>query len=280
MDTPRWALGTMVIFGFPPPFAGQLALASRLGATHLELYVNWKADPDPCAARDQADAAGLVVHSVHAAWGSETIDAERIDLSHPVAEVRGPSVAEVGRCLDWAAQAGADCLVVHPGVLASEPGDGARRSALGDSLAALAEQPASHRVRVCVENMPPSVWPGNRVAELRELIDSVGSDRVGLCLDTGHAHLQGELAQEIEHAGSALCTTHVHDNDGQRDRHLLPGYGTIDWLGARRALARAGYRGVLMLECVAHFRDDPAVLTDELVQRLAELCRFPRTDPV
>lgn len=279
MDAPRWPLGTMLVFGFRPrPFPLQLSLATVLGASHVELYVNWQADPDPLRARDAVAGAGLVLHSVHSAWGVETAASSRIDLGSPVASVRASSVADVGRCLDWAAAAGAAHLVVHPGVMCDPQEGPVRQAALADSLRTLAERPAARQVCTCVENLPPGVWPGCRVDDLAAVIDAVHSDRVGLCLDTGHAHLVDGVAEAARSAAAALRTTHIHDNNGVRDRHLLPGYGTIDWVSARRALVEAGYRGVLMLECVAHFRDDPSVLCADLPPRLADLCRYP--DPV
>jgi len=275
-----WPLGTMVVYGFAPrPLRGQLDLARGLGATHLELYVNWKADPDPVRVREGAAAAGLVVHSVHAAWGTETVAAPRIDLGDVHPTRRTASVQDVGHCLDWSAQAGAGHLVVHPGVASSPDQADARRACLVDSLACLADRRAAGHVRLCIENMPPGVWPGSRMQDLLEVVESVGSEQVGLCLDTGHAHVQDGVVEAVRQASPRLWTTHVHDNNGKRDQHLLPGYGTLDWEAWRRALVEVGYRGVLMLECLAHFRADPSVITATLPDRLADLCRFPHTDP-
>ena len=42
---------------------------------------------------------------------------------------------------------------------------------------------------VCVENMPPGVHPGSRMAELAELLRELDHPQLALALDTGHANL-------------------------------------------------------------------------------------------
>jgi sugar phosphate isomerase/epimerase len=45
-----------------------------------------------------------------------------------------------------------------------------------------------------------------------------------------------------------LIATHVHDNRGRTDDHLVPFEGTIDWPGALTALQKVGYDGTVMFE--------------------------------
>ena len=71
---------------------------------------------------------------------------------------------------------------------------------------------------------------------------------VGICLDTGHAFLQGDLPDAIETVGGELVTTHVHDNRGKGDDHLVPFDGTIDWPTALMSFQKVGYDGVIMFE--------------------------------
>jgi len=58
----------------------------------------------------------------------------------------------------------------------------------------------------------------------------------------------GELGDAIETISGHLLTTHVHDNGGRRDDHLVPFAGTIDWDAAMMETQKIGYDGVLMLE--------------------------------
>ena len=54
---------------------------------------------------------------------------------------------------------------------------------------------------------------------------------VGICLDFGHAHLDGDLVDAIETVSEHLIAVDVHDNHGRTDDHLVPFEGTIDWAG-------------------------------------------------
>ena len=54
---------------------------------------------------------------------------------------------------------------------------------------------------VCVENMPPGVHPGSRMAELAEILVELDHPHLGLALDTGHANLTASPAEETLAAG-------------------------------------------------------------------------------
>jgi sugar phosphate isomerase/epimerase len=75
-------------------------------------------------------------------------------------------------------------------------------------------------------------------------------DGVGICLDIGHAHLDGDVIDAVETVSEHLIATHVHDNGGRTDDHLLPFDGTIDWAGALLAVQKVGYDGPFMFEIV------------------------------
>jgi sugar phosphate isomerase/epimerase len=75
-----------------------------------------------------------------------------------------------------------------------------------------------------------------------------GHEALGLCLDTGHRHLHGDVAGAIRRAGRALSTLHIHDNHGARDEHLLPLDGTIAWAPVLRALRETGHTGPFLYE--------------------------------
>ncbi|MBP1966188.1 sugar phosphate isomerase/epimerase family protein [Paenibacillus aceris] len=80
--------------------------------------------------------------------------------------------------------------------------------------------------------------------ELVQLIDILDHRLIGACWDTGHAHVH-----KIDHAsafrllGSRLKATHIHDNDGVKDQHLLPYQGTIDWTRLVGTLKEIQYSG-------------------------------------
>lgn len=79
---------------------------------------------------------------------------------------------------------------------------------------------------------------------LCELVDRINHPLVGICWDTGHGHLQRlPQGESIRMIGSRLKATHIQDNDGMKDQHLFPYYGSIDWQDTITALYEIDYKG-------------------------------------
>jgi sugar phosphate isomerase/epimerase len=160
---------------------------------------------------------------------------------------RRAAIAEAEAALALARHVPFQFLVTHIGVPASEvvgadnSRDAARRSI--DDLVALA---ATVNVRVAMEVIPNPLSSAEHLSRLIE--DDLDGMNVGVCLDYGHAHLMGDLGEAVETLSGHLWTTHVHDNGGTRDDHLVPFAGTIDWDGAMMMTQKIGYDGVFMLE--------------------------------
>lgn len=88
-------------------------------------------------------------------------------------------------------------------------------------------------VTLALENTPGEMaTPAN----LKTFLEQTRLTNVKLCFDTGHAHLEGGLPAAMESIRDLVVTAHVHDNGGERDDHLLPYEGTIDWKAALAAL--------------------------------------------
>ena len=172
---------------------------------------------------------------------------------------RGAALAETRTALQVARRIPYRFLVVHLGMPSAEqppPGDNrpdAARRSLEDIVVAAAEV----GVRVAVEVIPNPL--SGAAALVRLIEDQLDGIDVGICLDYGHAHLMGDLGEAIEAVSGYLWTTHLHDNGGRRDDHLVPFAGTIDWNAAITETQKIGYEDVLMLE-VADAGDPVEVL--------------------
>lgn len=98
--------------------------------------------------------------------------------------------------------------------------------------------------------------------QARRLLKDVGRDNLGVVLDAGHCELVGESpAEAVRRLGPALFHAHVDDNLGQRDQHLVPGEGNLDFAPFVAALREAGYDGFLSAELGWDYtvEPDPAV---------------------
>jgi len=184
------------------------------------------------AVRKMTARIGLIPWSLHAwAGGDVTTDEGR------------RSTAAVLRVATRNAQAlGVPIIVHHPdGQRLDRDEDHERLRIETELLAGL----AAPGVRFALENMQTLASMEYVVA----LVDLLGSDRAGVCVDTGHAAL-GDLGpgRALRMAGSRLITTHLQDNRGQHDDHMPPGDGAIDWDDVVAALTEIDYPGCVLLE--------------------------------
>jgi sugar phosphate isomerase/epimerase len=102
-------------------------------------------------------------------------------------------------------------------------------------------------VHLLLENMLAHLLFGH-VRDMMYLLGEITTCNVGTCLDTGHAHLAGEMGIVIQKLSGHLKMVHVNDNRGDWDAHLAPGDGTIDWPWFVRELRNNGFQGSLVLE--------------------------------
>ncbi len=203
-----------------------------------------------------AQQAGLDVWSVHAPLDEGT------DIASLDETARRYAVERMIHTLDLAEACGAKWVVVH----CSHPlnREEQRHSARNQSLRSLNElfKRASQRgVGLAIENNPAPFVASN-VAEIAWMLQMIDGE-VGLCLDTGHANLTGQLDSILNTLCANIVTLHLHDNDGQDDDHWLPGIGTIDWQQVAGALQGCDYNGPLMCELapsvVAQMQDLKAI---------------------
>lgn len=161
---------------------------------------------------------------------------------------RKAALAEADAALAIARQIPFRYLVVHLGMPVVEqipPGDN-QRDAARRSVEELVAMAARVNVQVALEVIPNPLSSATALCQLIE--EDLEGTNVGICLDYGHAHLMGDLGDAIETLSGHLWTTHVHDNGGKRDDHLVPFAGTIDWDAAMMGTQKIGYDGVLLLE--------------------------------
>ena len=92
--------------------------------------------------------------------------------------------------------------------------------------------------------------------DLCELMESFESEAVGICWDTGHAHLMHfDQADAIKYLGSRIKCTHIHNTYRNDDYHLPPDLGTIDWKSVMGAFKVIDYDGPLTLETHCSYHD-------------------------
>ncbi len=113
------------------------------------------------------------------------------------------------------------------------------------SFGELAETAEKADTRLFVENVFDEV--PDHLIRLRE---AVGSPRLRLCFDPGHATLFSKLPVHhwAQAYGEGTGLMHIHDNRGVRDDHLPVGEGSINFRGVLLSVRDAGAHPILTLE--------------------------------
>lgn len=100
-------------------------------------------------------------------------------------------------------------------------------------------------ITLLVENTPNDLATPEK---LKELLKALHYPDLGVCFDTGHAHMTSSVHQAFGVLQPHIRSTHVHDNKADRDAHLWPGEGTIDWNETMQALRAAPQMPALLME--------------------------------
>ena len=159
-----------------------------------------------------------------------------ISVLEPERRHRDAALDEIKRSLELADQVRLACVVLHLG----NPHEQFSPLAFEYAYAAIAQIRSFAGVHVMVENIPNEISTLERIQEFKKASQL---EDIGICYDTGHGHLQ-----ESEPDFTDVGTMHVHDNNGEKDEHLWPFEGTLNWPALIEKLVVADYKGPFMFE--------------------------------
>ena len=133
------------------------------------------------------------------------------------------------------------------------------RQAMMTSLKELVEYAQDKTVKLILE--PAHAMETDHVLTVDQgmsIIDELGKDNLGLCIDLGHMHVNKEsIVNVVDKVKGYTVHYHMDDNDGNSDEHLVPGEGTIDFDIFLTNLKNSGYNGYLAIELGWGYTVDP-----------------------
>jgi sugar phosphate isomerase/epimerase len=244
---------------------GAQAIEIFAARQHLD-YANRKQHVREIA--DWFRTSGVTLHSVHAPlyadyeWGRT--GAQPINVASTDRASRIAAMDEIKRALELAEQIPFRFLVQHLGV-GGESFDDRKFEAAMTSVEHLRAFAKPLGVRILLENIPNELATPERLVEF---IHAAHFDDVGVCFDFGHAHLMSDVPQAFETVKGYIHSTHVHDNAKDRDSHLWPGSGSIDWKQAMELLRSAPQTPPLLLEIEGDEKINPVEKMGEAFGKL------------
>jgi sugar phosphate isomerase/epimerase len=205
-------------------------------------------------AAERIKELGMEAYSFHAPF------APNIDIASCDDAQRAASIAEIFKAAEAAALLRVHYFVLHPGPEnpAAVPAEEQlpRMQNVIASLNQVARRCQELSIMCVLENKLPHLLFGN-TSDILWILDGINAAEVGVCLDTGHAFLAGDMHGLVHKLSGHLRMIHAHDNNGANDNHSPPGDGRIDWENFLRDLVEVRFRGGLILEMAGN--TDPAV---------------------
>ena len=210
--------------------------------------------------------AELKLFSVHSpmysddVWGRSGPNAV-VNITEPSKPKRLVVVDEIKRAIEIAETIPFRYLIQHIGVFGEEYEDRKVEAAFSalEEISLFARQ---RGVDVLLENTPNAFSSAERLIYFLETTHL----KLNLCLDVGHAHMNECVSTAYSIMKNRIRSTHVHDNDGEKDLHLFPfdQGGTIDWPSTMQLLRSQPDQYPLLLELhdMPHFLHSFASIKD------------------
>jgi len=176
---------------------------------------------------------------------------------------RGRRVDFYLRAIDVAAAIGAGCVSLWSGNHQKKKEDQEAFGRLADGLGKVIDHAGERRVALAFEPEPGMLVDTlGRYGDLLQVLQShrIDASQLGLTVDVGHLHCQGELPLEamISSYSSRIVNVHIEDMRAGIHEHLMFGDGEIDFGPVIAALAKIGYAGMVGVELSRHSHEGPA----------------------
>lgn len=213
---------------------------ARLGYGGVELFGDWDRYPAP-EARRILRSSGLSVYS---------LTPGDVDPAHPEIATRSEALDYYRKLMEYASELGAETVSFHGrvGRVRALSTQAEEEHLLRDALCQLVVEAERLRIRVAVEvlNRYESHLV-NTAHQARSLVEQIGSEAVGIVLDTYHMNIEeANPERAVTTAGERLFLFHVADSNRQG-----VGHGHVPFDGLFTSLHHSGFRGPTIVECTA-----------------------------
>ncbi len=265
-----------------PELLGQIAGAGFQGVEIFctRSHFEYSMKPEIHAMADALEAHRLQLVSLHGPTSRDVSAMRESGMPLSICEVervrRIEAMDELKRVIDVADDLPYARLILHMGG-ARETADPRKRDAAFSTLEHLILHAHHAGVTVCIENTTSEMGDPSY---LRAFVDETRLTGLRFNFDIGHAYLSDFQEDErIEKSFAPLrdlvSSVHLHDNHGEKDEHLPPYDGTIDWPAAIKVLKSAPPGSVpLVLELKEKTGPEGPTAQEQLAAAKRALDRF------
>jgi sugar phosphate isomerase/epimerase len=267
-----------------PDFLSQVA---ENGFSAVEIFCS-RAHFDYSSKQDIQTLKGMLEHhklqlaSLHAPTSKDASAMRESGIPLSVCEVervrRVEAMDEFKRAIDVAEDLPFPRMVLHMGG-SREEADPRKRDAAFSTLEHLVLHAKHVGVTLCVENTTSEM---GQPSYLRAFVDETRLTGLRFNFDVGHANLgdgeeSGRIEKAFEPMRDLVASVHLHDNHGEKDEHLPPYDGSIDWESAIPILKAAPEKNLaITLELKEKTGADAPSMSEQLVSARTAMDRFEK----
>jgi sugar phosphate isomerase/epimerase len=243
-------------------------------------HFDYTSSQEIAALKSALEAKGMTLQSLHAPTSRDLSATRESGTPLSICEIervrRIEAMDELKRAIDVAEELRYSRMVLHMGG-SRETADPRKRDAAFSSLEHLVLHAHHAGVTLAVENTTSEMGDP---AYLRAFVDETRLTGLRFNFDIGHAHLaDGPAEERLEKSFAPMrdlvASVHLHDNHGQKDEHLPPYDGTIDWSAAIPLLKTAPVEDIpIVLELKEKFGPEAPSATEQLAAARAAFDKF------
>jgi len=254
-------IGLSTLFCLGEPFSGMIERIRKAEITYIEIVDEGLHTLNKRRVQllNELAASYNLKYTVHAPFAD-------INIASPSNLMLGTVLKRLRRSILYASALNCQVWIFHPGLKTGismfYPGQEWIRNLKNARL--LFKFASDCGVEAAVENMPePFFFIMKSVEDFKRFFSEV--DEIGLVLDIGHAHINGQTDHFLRTFTDRIVHMHAHDNFGKKDQHLGIGYGTIEWKNVASHIRRMFYDKIVVIESVEHVEKSMLTLKELLV---------------
>ena len=267
-----------------------LAQISEHGFSGLEVFCSrahfdYGSKQEIQTLKSALEANRMTLSSLHAPTSKDLSATRESGTPLSICEVervrRIEAMDEFKRAIDVSEDLPFSRMVLHMGG-SRETADPRKRDAAFSSLEHLVLHAHHAGVTLAVENTTSEMGDPTY---LRAFVDETRLTGLRFNFDIGHANLADGPAEERLEKGFAplrdlVAAVHLHDNHGDKDEHLPPYDGSIDWNAAIPLLKTSPSENLpIVLELKEKFGPDALSVAEQLAVARASFERFENAWP-
>jgi len=266
-----------------PEFLSQVA---ENGFAAVEVFCS-RAHFDYASKQEIQSLAGMLrrhhleLVSLHAPTSKDASAMRESGIPLSVCEVervrRIEAMDEFKRAIDVAEELPFSRMVLHMGG-SREAADPRKRDAAFSTLEHLVLHAKHVGVTLCVENTLSEM---GQPAYLRAFVDETRLTGLRFNFDIGHAHLSEDaeverITRAFEPMRELVASVHLHDNHGEKDEHLPPYEGAIDWESAIPVLKSGNDKNLAITLELKEKTGDAPDMTEQLAAARSAMDKFEK----